>query len=302
MRWGFLLPGVCTGFVLTASVSKAQEVPVMILDGESAGAYHDWQRTTALLREVLDSTGLFTVDVVTAPASSGELTGFAPQFHRYAAVVLNYDAPDGRWPAALKASFEDYVRNGGGVALVHAANNAFPGWSAFNQIAGVGGWRDRNADAGPYWYLRDGQLVADDSPGPTGTHGRREPYLVSRRAEHSITRGLPETWMHAGDELYAHLRGPGVNMTVLASAYSDPGNGGSGRDEPQLMVLQFGEGRVFHTTFGHDRAAMRSVDFIVTLQRGVEWAATGRVTQPLPGDFPGDAVRVRSALEASRIN
>ena len=53
--------------------------------------------------------------------------------------------------------------------------------------------------------------------------------------------------MHQGDELYATLRGPGSNMTVLATAYSDPANAGSGRDEPQLMALTLRQGaRVPH--------------------------------------------------------
>ena len=65
--------------------------------------------------------------------------------------------------------------------------------------------------------------------------------------------------MHQGDELYARLRGPGKNMTVLATAFSDPANAGSGRDEPQLMVLTYGKGRVFHTTMGHDIIALSSV-------------------------------------------
>jgi type 1 glutamine amidotransferase len=75
-------------------------------------------------------------------------------------------------------------------------------------------------------------------------------------------------------------------MTVLATAYSEPANAGSGRDEPQLMVLQYGKGRVFHTTFGHDVRALSSVDFVVTLQRGTEWSATGEVTQVVPKSFP----------------
>jgi len=92
--------------------------------------------------------------------------------------------------------------------------------------------------------------------------------------------------MHAADELYNHMRGPGENMTVLATAYSDPQNHGTGHDEPMLMALRYGQGRIFHTTLGHDAEAIRSVDFIVTFARGVEWAATGKVTQKAPPDFP----------------
>ena len=92
--------------------------------------------------------------------------------------------------------------------------------------------------------------------------------------------------MHAADELYSKMRGPGQNMTILATAFSDPGNHGSGHDEPMLMVLTYGKGRIFHTTLGHDPAAMSCVGFMVTLARGAEWAATGKVTQKVPADFP----------------
>jgi type 1 glutamine amidotransferase len=92
--------------------------------------------------------------------------------------------------------------------------------------------------------------------------------------------------MHEADELYATLRGPGENMTVLATAFSDPQNRGTGRDEPMLMALTFGQGRIFHTTLGDNPAAMQCVGFITTLARGAEWAATGKVTIPVPKDFP----------------
>ena len=285
--------------VAAAGLARAQApIRVMLLDGESGGPYHRWQVTTPVLKKMLDETRLFTVDVVTAPAASGSLDSFNPPFARYAVVVLNYDAPDERWPAAVKSAFEAYVRDGGGLVSVHAADNAFPAWKAFNDMIGVGGWRGRAEAAGPRWYVKGGALTSDSAPGNAGSHGARTPFAVTvQDANHPITRGLPKTWMHQGDELYASLRGPGRNMTVLATAHSDPSNNGTGRDEPMLLVLQYGRGRVFHTTLGHDVNAMSSVDFVTTLQRGTEWAATGAVTQKVPASFPtADTVSYRADL------
>jgi hypothetical protein len=265
--------------------SGASPIRVMLLDGESAGTYHAWKLTTPVLKKQLEETGLFQVDVVTAPPSSGDLSSFKPEFAKYQVIVFNYDAPD--WPASLKESFEQYMRNGGGMVSVHAADNAFAGWSAWNEMIGVGGWRNRTETAGPLWYLRDGKLVSDSTPGRAGSHGQRLPFQVTTRdPEHPIMKGLPPVWMHAGDELYATLRGPGKDMTVLATAHSEVSNSGTGRDEPILMVLNYGKGRIFHTTMGHDIPALNCVGFITTFQRGTEWAATGKVTQKVPANFP----------------
>jgi len=288
--------------LLLASVSSsaAPAIRVMLLDGESAGPYHKWRAITPVLEKQLDETGLFQVDVVTAPPAGASFSGFKPEFSKYQVVVLNYDAPDSRWPADLKTAFEQYMSNGGGLVTVHAADNAFPGWKAFNEMIGIGGWRDRAAEAGPLWYFKDGKITSDNSPGRAGSHGNRVPFLMTvRDPNHPITRGLPKVWMHQSDELYAELRGPGRNMTVLVTAHSDPANAGTGRDEPQLVALRYGKGRIFHTTLGHDITALSSVDFVSTFQRGTEWAATGNVTQKVPPAFPGAAaVSVRADLAA----
>ncbi len=286
--------------VMAVSVPAASPIRVMLLDGESGGPWHKWQLTTPVLKKALEETGLFQVEVVTAPAATGELTAFAPSFSGYGAVVMNYDAPDDRWPAALKTSFERYVSGGGGLVVVHAADNAFSGWPAFNEMIGVGAWRGRTEAAGPLWYFKDGKLVSDPAPGPAGSHGARVPFAVTvRDASHPITKGLPSAWMHQGDELYARLRGPGKNMAVLATAHSATDNAGSGRDEPTLMVVSYGKGRIFHTTLGHDVNGMSCVGFVTTLQRGAEWAATGKVTQKIPATFPtATTVSYRADLAA----
>jgi uncharacterized protein len=287
-----------TLFALVFAAPAASPIRIMLLDGESAGPYHAWRLTTPVLKKELEETGLFQVDVVTAPESKGDLTGFKPDFGRYQAVVFNYDAPD--WPPALKSSFENYVAHGGGFVSVHAADNAFPGWPAYNEMIGVGGWRNRVETAGPHWFYDSGRMAADRAPGSAGSHGARLPFQVTTRdSEHPIMKGLPPVWMHNGDELYAALRGPGKNMTVLATAYSDPANKGTGRNEPILMTLEYGAGRIFHTTMGHDVPALSCVGFIVTFQRGTEWAATGKVTQKVPADFPSaDHVSYRPEIAA----
>ena len=279
-----------TVWLLLTGVRVARAAPAiraMILDGESGGPYHAWQETTPYLKRMLEETGLFQVNVVTAPPAGGDFSNFKPDWDKYQVVVFNYDAPDERWPDQLKASFEQYVRNGGGFVVVHAADNAFPKWPAYNLMIGIGGWRGRDEKSGPFWYFKDGKLAPDSSAGPAGSHGARLPYKIENRVvNHPITKGLPKVWMQVGDELYAALRGPGANMTVLSTAYSDPANRGTGRNEPILMVISYGKGRVFHTTLGHDLAALNSVGFITTYQRGTEWTATGKVTQKAPADFP----------------
>jgi type 1 glutamine amidotransferase len=272
---------------------KANSIKVLLVDGQSGGPYHAWQLTSAAMKKELDDTGLFNVTVATSPRFGEDFSNFKPEFSKYQAIVLNYDAPD--WPADLREQLEQYLENGGGLVVVHAADNSFPDWSAFNQMIGIGGWRGRSEKSGPIWYFKDGKVVSDNSTGSAGSHGNRLPFRVETRApEHPIMKGLQRVWMHGADELYATLRGPGQNMTILATAHSDPANHGTGHDEPILMVLSYGKGKIFHTTMGHDVAALSCAGFITTFQRGTEWTATGRVTQKVPADFPtADSVSFR---------
>lgn len=271
------------GLVFGAAVSPAAgKRRALVIDGQNN---HDWKTTTPYLKRYLEETGLFTVDVATTPEKGADMSAFRPKFRDYALVVLNYNGED--WSKETERDFTAFVKGGGGVVVYHAADNAFPNWPEFNEMIGLGGWGGRTEKAGPYLRLRDGKWTPDMTPGRGGHHGKQHAYkMILRDGEHPITRGLPNEWMHAQDELYDNLRGPAKNVRVLATAYSDPSTNGNGEHEPLLMVLSYGKGRIFHTALGHAVPAVQSVDFIVTFQRGAEWAATGKVTQKLPADFP----------------
>ncbi len=220
------------------------------------------------------------------------MSRFNPNFSGYKLVVVDYDGDS--WSDKTKAAFVDYVNNGGGVVIYHFSSSAFPEWKEFNEMTGIGGWGNRDEKSGPYVYYRRNVLVMDSTAGPAGTHGKRREFEVrTRSTTHPITKGLPMRWMHGNDELYSRMRGPAKNMEILASANSDSTGRGRGPDEPMLMAITYGKGRIFHTALGHadedGGPAMHCTGFIVTFQRGAEWAASGNVTQTIPVDFPSAA-------------
>ena len=150
-------------------------------------------------------------------------------------------------------------------------------------MIGVGGWGGRSEKSGPMLRFRNNQWIHDMTPGKGGTHGNRvSTHIVNLMPEHPIMKGLPQKWMHPTDEIYAQMRGPAENITVLASSYSDKKDRGTGEQEPGLMVIDYHKGRVFHTIYGHSAEPMQGLGFQITLQRGTEWAATNKVTIPLP--------------------
>jgi uncharacterized protein len=192
-------------------------------------------------------------------------------------IISNYNGE--AWPKETYDALIQYVRNGGGFVSYHAADNAFGNLADYNEMIGLGGWGGRNAKSGPYLRLRDGEWKPVEATGPCGGHGPQAEFIIETFApEHPIMKGLPARWMHAKDELYHSLRGPAKNLSVLGHALSEQ----TKEQEPMLMAISYGKGRVFHTTLGHYVEALDGLGFQVTFARGSEWAATGKVTQPAP--------------------
>ncbi|MCE1197379.1 MAG: ThuA domain-containing protein [Marinilabiliales bacterium] len=281
------------GFLLFQSCQEKRAYRALIITGQSN---HNWMASSPILKTILDQTGLFATDIARTPKEGGDMSKFQPDFQKYNVVVMAYNGDS--WPEKTKTAFLDYVKNGGGVVIYHEADNSFPDWKEYNEIIGLGGWNHRSEKDGPYVYYKNNVLVRDTAKGSAGSHGPQHEFLVkARKPDHPILKGLPVAWMHGKDELYSTLRGPAQNMEILATAYADTAKRGTGRDEPMLMTISYGKGRIFHTAMGHvgkdeTHPATECVGFIVTLQRGAEWAATGNVTQQIPIDFPNVACSV----------
>jgi type 1 glutamine amidotransferase len=264
------------------------KISVLIIDGQNN---HNWRVTTPHMKKVLEESGRFTVDVATGPAKGGKpaesngTVAFPPAVSKFDVVVSNYNGD--AWPADLQKSLEENVGSGKvGLVIVHAANNSFGGWGEYNRMIGMG-WRGNNFGDRLTLDADGKELRVSKGKGPGSSHGPRHPFLVTvRDAEHPVMRGMPHEWMHATDELYHGMRGPIENVHLLATAFSDKSQKGTGEHEPMIWTVAYGRGRVFHTPLGHDLEAMRCVGFITTLQRGTEWAARGKVTIPLPANFP----------------
>ena len=238
------------------------KIKVLILTGVNN---HDWRATTPALREILERTGRFEV-YVNEEVRGNTLETFDP----YDVLLLNYNdykhTAGPWWGNAARQAMLDFVRNGKGLVCYHASNNAFWGWPEFDKLVG-GTWRE------------------------TASHAPLHPYTVKIvDHENPITQGMSDSFP-VTDELY-HRLSMQPNIHILATAWDDPkncwkpGEGcGTGKDEPLIWTLNYGVGRVFQTALGHDVKAMQSPGFQLTLVRGTEWAATGKVTIPVPADL-----------------
>ena len=274
-----LLYLVAVGLLMATALSGADDIQnyyfkedtirVLILSGRNN---HDWRTSTPFMERVLNDTGRFDVRLEEEPNGINADT-LAP----FDVLVDDYCGP--RWPEVTEKAIEAFVRSGKGLVIVHAANYPFVGLVVLgaNQTRTTitePVWEEWKRMVGPFWVDKDGVRTS---------HGARYSFKLKwTDPEHPILKGLDEDY-YATDEFYTKFGyQPGVKVNVIATAYDDPKYRGTGKEEPVLMTLQYGQGRVFHTVLGHDITALLEPAFVVPFVRGTEWAATGKVTLPTP--------------------
>ncbi len=249
---------------------QAGKIRVLIFSGRNN---HDWRTTTPFLKKVLVDSGRFDVRVEEEPVGVTEATLAA-----YEVLVLDYDGP--RWGDATEKAVENFVKQGKGLIAIHAANYAFTGLEVLGDHHRPTGIRQ------PPWpeYLK--MIGGWWTEGPPKTaHAPRHCFTVKFvDREHPVTRGLEDSF-RVSDELY-HSPRMSPDAHVLATAFDDPANGGTGKDEPIIWTVNYGKGRVLYTALGHDVAAMQESGFVSTFARATEWAASGTVTLSPAGILP----------------
>jgi type 1 glutamine amidotransferase len=253
-----------------AAPAGPPKIQVLIITGQNG---HNWRGTTPILRKILEDTEKFEVHVTEEFRGGGPET-LAP----YDLVVVNYqdrgNRPELRWGTRADTALVDFVKNGKGLVVYHFSMAAFDGWTEYEKMSAAN-WRPNN-----------------------GHHSAPHNYVVDiKDQDHPITKGLKLSFPQTNDELYSNLRWqPASTYHVLATAYDDHALyaasrtdarapqplEGAGANEPMLWTVDYGKGRVFTTALGHDVEQVQTPAFTVTFARGAEWAATGKVTLPIP--------------------
>jgi len=285
-----------------AEAAPETRIRVLILDGYSN---HDWRLTTALIKGILEPTGLFTVTVSTAPPSKDApgWDAWRPSFSNFDVIIQTCNDLNGGppWPREVQEAFEAFVRNGGGVYVWHGGNNAFVDWPAYNEMIGLG-WRKK--DFGPAIAVgEDGGLIriAAGEGKDTG-HGARVDTVVKRLGDHPIHAGLPRAWRTPDIEVYHYARGPALRLEVLSYGF-DPV---TTMQWPLEWTTTYGRGHVYTSTFGHvwkgdtQPTRMRCAGLQTVVVRALQWLAGRPVTWPVPPDFPtADTISVRPEIPIS---
>ncbi len=233
------------------SCSKTPDYKVLIITGQSN---HDWKVSSEAIKQILDETGMFSSTILTTPQKGEDMSGFNPDFSKYNLVVLDYEGD--MWPEATNVALADFINQGGGLLM----------YNSKSELGGI--------------VVPDSVIILE----------RQDFEIRNEISDHPVTSGLPVRWLHPADIIVQGLKPAGEDSQVLAAAFIGNEFRGPRKIEPVLLARNLGEGRIFITLIGtpddNENMALHCTGFIVTMQRGAEWAATGEVTQEVPFDFP----------------
>ena len=270
---------------------------VLILSGHMTSEHDNKFRSFRLhnqwITTLLEDTSRFKVRVVEDPRGLP-----ASVIDKYDVLIVIFEGRDGYHDKALgfgaetDAAILKFVHDDGkGIVWFHGSAVQEDDW----------GYPEE------YNTMRGSKMTVATGirPRPWG-----EALLKTVSPRHPITEGINDTWTVTGDDI---LVGAQIydGAQVLITTFDDlesyekapmwpmphypvhiPAGGksamaGINQENAIAWINEYGKGRSFTITIGHDIDTFRRIEFIRMFPRGVEWAATGEVTLTGP-DRRGD--------------
>ena len=254
------------------------------------------ESTTPVMQGFLEDSGKFIVSVATTPpkkSKPADWEAFDPDFFDYDVVLSNYNGE--LWPESVQKRLEAYVKQGGGLVIVHAANNAFPQWSEFNKMIGLG-WRNNKfgrSRAPGSTTAANGCREHRPEKVPGAGHGRQHEFAVrdSRYRASRHRRTCPPEWLHVQRRTVSRPARPGVRRCTFWRPRFRPRQARNRRPRADDLVDSVRRRQSLHDRHGSRGLFDECIGFQTTVLRGAEWVAIGEVTIPIPDNFPtGDKV------------
>lgn len=266
----------------------ADVLSVLILSGHMTREHDNEHRSFRMhnqwITTLLEGTGRFRVRVVEDPRGLG-----AEIIDKYDVVIVVFEGRDSYHEKAVgfgaetDAALLRFVREDGkGIVWFHGSAVQEDDW----------GYPEE------YNLIRGAKLSV-----PTGIRPRPwgEALLHTADPRHAITEGIGRSWTVTGDDILTGVElyeGAEVLLTVFddLESYENapvwpmshypvaiPPEGiaalpGMNTHQPIAWINEYGAGRSFTITIGHDIDTFRRIEFIRMFPRGVEWAATGDVS------------------------
>jgi type 1 glutamine amidotransferase len=259
------------------------KIKVLLISGQLTSE-HNYPKMNEYIRTMLEATGRFSVKVIEEFNGATKRT-----VEDYDLLFLNYDGKTlptsqyKRWDTGAEDVFFEAVKAGKGLFIHHSSvwlEEDMP--DRYKEMWGI--------------YL-------------TTPQSRKNPCddvnVKIELPDSPIMKGLSD-YMVVGDDFFAGVEYyPGTKAQVLSAVYDDievyqragfpsphhpvlvpegklENMRGVNTMQPVVWTNTYGAGRIFACSLGHDIDTYRRINYLTTLVRGAQWAATGEVTIDKP--------------------
>ena len=228
---------LCSPIFSKAAEARSAATPPLKVLLVTSGGWHDYKTLAPFLTNHLSQLVNASIE-----ARSG-LDAFADAGFANAFDAVIYDVCDDEASDAALDNVMQTVRAGKPAVMLHCSIHAFRKSPKISQWEAFCGMRSK-------------------------VHDAFGPFAVAKLDEKSpITKSFPDGWTTPGDELYQTISiDPDSHQLLKARSPQD------GREHIVCWTFQYGKGRVFCTTLGHDLKTTSTPEYLQLVANGLLWS------------------------------